>query len=145
MCYKCFISGHLTFDFWLLTAHSTSLLVPSDYCNTTVLLYRSCHALSFFFLKKCISYLIGQKTCDQKERKKERKKERNQEIDQSINQSINQNHCKNKLVVSTTEWLPWLQRSWRNSGYVLLLAKGNLWNCIQLQRFQAFLHVQSPN
>ena len=27
------------------------------------------------------------------------------------------NHCKNKLVVLTTEWLPWLQTSWRDSGY----------------------------
>ena len=26
-------------------------------------------------------------------------------------------HCKNKLVVSTTEWLPWLQTSLRDSGY----------------------------
>ena len=26
-------------------------------------------------------------------------------------------HCKNKLVILTTEWLPWLQSSWRDSGY----------------------------
>ena len=26
-------------------------------------------------------------------------------------------HCKNKLVVSTIEWLPWLQTNWRDSGY----------------------------
>ena len=26
-------------------------------------------------------------------------------------------HCKNKLVVLTIEWLPWLQSSWRYSGY----------------------------
>ena len=26
-------------------------------------------------------------------------------------------HCKNKLVVLTTEWLPWLQTSGRDSGY----------------------------
>ena len=26
-------------------------------------------------------------------------------------------HCENKLVVSTTEWLPWLQTNWRDSGY----------------------------
>jgi len=28
-------------------------------------------------------------------------------------------HCKNKQVVSTTEWLhvPWLQTNWRDSGY----------------------------
>ena len=26
-------------------------------------------------------------------------------------------HCKNKLVVLTTEWLPWLQTNWRDSGY----------------------------
>ena len=26
-------------------------------------------------------------------------------------------HCKNKLVVLTTEWLPWLQTKWRDSGY----------------------------
>ena len=26
-------------------------------------------------------------------------------------------HCKNKLIVSTTEWLPWLQTNWRDSGY----------------------------
>jgi len=26
-------------------------------------------------------------------------------------------HCKNKLVVLTTEWLLWLQTSWRDSGY----------------------------
>ena len=25
-------------------------------------------------------------------------------------------HCKNKLVVLTTEWLPWLQTNWRDSG-----------------------------
>ena len=37
-------------------------------------------------------------------------------------------HCKNKLVVLTTEWLPWLQMSWRDSGYVvysLLIAYDN--------------------
>ena len=28
-----------------------------------------------------------------------------------------QKHCKNKLVVLTTEWLPWLQTNWRDSGY----------------------------
>ena len=26
-------------------------------------------------------------------------------------------HYKNKLVVLTREWLPWLQSSWRDSGY----------------------------
>ena len=26
-------------------------------------------------------------------------------------------HCKNKLFVSTTEWLPWLQTNWRHSDY----------------------------
>ena len=26
-------------------------------------------------------------------------------------------HCKNKLVVSTTEWLPRLQTNWRHSDY----------------------------
>ena len=26
-------------------------------------------------------------------------------------------YCKNKLVVLTTEWLPWLQTNWRDSGY----------------------------
>ena len=26
-------------------------------------------------------------------------------------------HCKSKLVVSTTEWLCWLQTNWRDSGY----------------------------
>ena len=26
-------------------------------------------------------------------------------------------HCKNKLVVLTIEWLPWLQTNWRDSGY----------------------------
>ena len=25
-------------------------------------------------------------------------------------------HCENKLVVLTTEWLPWLQANWRDSG-----------------------------
>ena len=30
-------------------------------------------------------------------------------------------HCKNKLVVLTTEWLPWLQTSQRDSGYVLYI------------------------
>ena len=25
-------------------------------------------------------------------------------------------HCKNKLVVLTTWWLPWLQTNWRDSG-----------------------------
>jgi len=40
-------------------------------------------------------------------------------------------HCKNKLVVSMTEWLPWLQTNWRDSGYerfalvLRLIAKGN--------------------
>ena len=40
-------------------------------------------------------------------------------------------HCKNKLVVSTTEWLPWLQTNWRHSDYerfawyLRLIAKGN--------------------
>ena len=28
-------------------------------------------------------------------------------------------HCKNKSVVLTTEWLPWLQPRWRDSGYVV--------------------------
>ena len=27
-------------------------------------------------------------------------------------------HCKNKLVVVTTKWLPWWQTSWRDSGYL---------------------------
>ena len=26
-------------------------------------------------------------------------------------------HCKNKLAVSTTEWLPWLRTNWRDGGY----------------------------
>ena len=26
-------------------------------------------------------------------------------------------HCKNKVVVSTREWLHWLQTNWRDSGY----------------------------
>ena len=26
-------------------------------------------------------------------------------------------HCKNKLVVLTAEWLPWLQTNWRDSAY----------------------------
>ena len=26
-------------------------------------------------------------------------------------------HCKNKLVISTSEWLPWLHTSWRYSSY----------------------------
>ena len=26
-------------------------------------------------------------------------------------------YCKNKLVVLTTEWSPWLQTNWRDSGY----------------------------
>ena len=26
-------------------------------------------------------------------------------------------HCKNKLVVLTAEWLPWLQANWRDIGY----------------------------
>ena len=25
-------------------------------------------------------------------------------------------HCEDKLVVLTTEWLPWLQTNWRDSG-----------------------------
>ena len=28
-------------------------------------------------------------------------------------------HCKNKSVVLTTEWLPWLQPRGRDSGYVV--------------------------
>ena len=34
--------------------------------------------------------------------------------------------CKNKLVVSTTEWLPWLQRSWRDIGYEKFCKKHNI-------------------
>ena len=30
-------------------------------------------------------------------------------------------HSKNKLVVLTTEWLSWLQTSWRDSGNVLFI------------------------
>ena len=30
-------------------------------------------------------------------------------------------HSKNKLVVLTTEWLPWLQTSWRDCGYALCI------------------------
>ena len=30
-------------------------------------------------------------------------------------------HYKNKSVVLITEWLPWLQTSWRHSGYVLYI------------------------
>ena len=30
-------------------------------------------------------------------------------------------HCKNNLVVLSTEWLPWLQKSKRDSGYVLYI------------------------
>ena len=30
-------------------------------------------------------------------------------------------HCKKILVVSTTEWLPWLQWSWDDSGYEKLI------------------------
>ena len=26
-------------------------------------------------------------------------------------------YCKNKLVVLITEWSPWLQTNWRDSGY----------------------------
>ena len=31
--------------------------------------------------------------------------------------SLHSTLCKNKLVVSITEWLPWLHTSWRDSGY----------------------------
>ena len=44
-------------------------------------------------------------------------------------------HCKNKLVVSTTEWLPWLQTNWKDSGYgmfALLLET----NCIRQPKGQ---------
>ena len=30
-------------------------------------------------------------------------------------------HCKNKFLILTTEWLPWLQSSWRDSGYEKLI------------------------
>ena len=30
--------------------------------------------------------------------------------------SEDQVNCKNKLVVLTTEWLPWLQTNWSDSG-----------------------------
>ena len=44
-------------------------------------------------------------------------------------------HCKNKLVVLTTEWLPWLQTSWRDSGYerFALIWKSN---CIRQHKMQ---------
>ena len=44
-------------------------------------------------------------------------------------------HCKNKLVVLTTEWLPWLQTSWRDSGYerFALIWKSN---CIRQPKMQ---------
>ena len=44
-------------------------------------------------------------------------------------------HCKNKLVILTTEWLPWLQSSWRDSGYegFALVEKSN---CIRQPKMQ---------
>ena len=37
---------------------------------------------------------------------------------QSHKQTDKENvHCINTLVVLTTEWLPWLQTNWRDSGY----------------------------
>jgi len=37
---------------------------------------------------------------------------------QSHKQTNKENvHCINTLVVLTTEWLPWLQTNWRDSGY----------------------------
>ena len=34
-------------------------------------------------------------------------------------------HCKNELVVLTTEWLPWLQTGCPDSGYIMLIAQDN--------------------
>ena len=34
-----------------------------------------------------------------------------------VHDAIVYKHRKNKLVVLTTEWLPWLQINWRDSGY----------------------------
>ena len=44
-------------------------------------------------------------------------------------------HCKSKWVVLTTEWLPWLQTNWRNSGYesITLVLKSN---CIRKPKGQ---------
>ena len=44
-------------------------------------------------------------------------------------------HCKNKLVVLTTERLPWLQTSWRDSGYERFAL---VWkpNCIRQPKMQ---------
>ena len=33
------------------------------------------------------------------------------------NKYLREVHYKNKLVVLTTEWLPWFQTKWRDSGY----------------------------
>ena len=38
-------------------------------------------------------------------------------LPQDIPEVVNIYHSKNKLVILTTEWLPWLQTNWRNSGY----------------------------
>ena len=49
-------------------------------------------------------------------------------------------HCKNKLVVLSTEWLPWLQKSQRDSGYVLPYTQVN--KRIHLfQKPQEYMHL----
>ena len=44
-------------------------------------------------------------------------------------------HCKNKLVILTTQWLTWLQTNWRDSGYerFALVPKSN---CIRQPKMQ---------
>ena len=44
-------------------------------------------------------------------------------------------HCKNKLVVLTTEWLPWLQTSWRDIGYQRFSLEWKS-NCIKQPKMQ---------
>ena len=51
-------------------------------------------------------------------------------------------HCKNKLVVLTTEWLPWLQTSQRDSGYVLYIL---LITCIVQGVFSLALQTQKTH
>ena len=44
-------------------------------------------------------------------------------------------HCKNKLVVLTTEWLPWLQTNWRDIGDEAFAVVLNT-NCIRHSKGQ---------
>ena len=58
----------------------------------------------------------------------------------AMNKYLRKVHYKNKLVVLTTEWLPWFQTKWRDSGYekfALVLET----NCIRQPKGRCPVHL----